>query len=344
VTAASGTAYTASNVCVYQNPGTYITKVIAQRGNAPAAQAQAQVVVSPAPIPTPVLPPTPTSTPVLIQSVKVSQITPTTAAVTIILNQVASVVINYGPTTAYGSAMQPSPYLSTVYANLTNLTPGTVYDFNVMAMAQGSSAPVTSGNYVFQTQANPIVPTPIPTPSSTASSNYFPRNLKYGDMGSDVKLLNTVLANLTYLSAQNSSSSRFSAATEHALLLFQRAHDINRSGFLDLQSQLLLNKTITANPKLTNGITPTGINFVPPFTQNLKLGSNGSQVTLLQELLREDGEYDFSNRISGYYGVATVVAVKNFQGKYNLVSAQAGVVDSITRTKLNSVYQTIIQK
>src|SRR6185437_1181831 len=67
----------------------------------------------------------------------------------------------------------------------------------------------------------------------------FTRNLIYGDSGSDVLMLQTVLSNLAYLPPTIAPTTYFGTQTEHALLLFQSDHQLNKSGFLDIQTQSL---------------------------------------------------------------------------------------------------------
>ncbi len=143
VNATNQNPYTASNICSYQTAGTYTAKVIVEEGSAPPSQAQQTITVS--------NPINQTSTP-LISSVTVGQITDTSAQVTIVTSATSSVVVNYGPTTSYGLASLASPNLSTIFVNLANLTQNTTYNFDVVAIAQGTTTAVTSQNFTFTTQ------------------------------------------------------------------------------------------------------------------------------------------------------------------------------------------------
>ena len=150
VTAVTSTLYLASNVCTYPAAGTYTAKVIVQRGTAAPAEAQQVITVTA---------PQSTSTVALqITSVTVSQVTDTTAVITVTTNAPASLVLRYGQTTAYGETIGSSPFLSTVFEDLTGLAENTTYDFEVIATPQGTSTPVTSQNYVFTTAVTPTPP------------------------------------------------------------------------------------------------------------------------------------------------------------------------------------------
>ncbi|GEM_PF-763820 len=69
---------------------------------------------------------------------------------------------------------------------------------------------------------------------------------------------------------------------------------------------------------------------------NLAYKSEGNDVILLQRLLSQDQNIYPEKMITGYYGNATVNAVKNFQKDYGL--EKTGIVDSETRKKINNVF------
>ena len=68
------------------------------------------------------------------------------------------------------------------------------------------------------------------------------------------------------------------------------------------------------------------------FTKTLRYGSEGEDVTELQNRLTAEGVY--SGPITGYFGPLTEAGVKAFQAKYDI--EQAGVVGPLTRARLNS--------
>jgi peptidoglycan hydrolase-like protein with peptidoglycan-binding domain len=55
------------------------------------------------------------------------------------------------------------------------------------------------------------------------------------------------------------------------------------------------------------------------FSRDLAVGSTGSDVTLLQQTLFNDGDYP-QDLITGYFGPLTEAAVKVFQSKYGIIS------------------------
>jgi len=68
------------------------------------------------------------------------------------------------------------------------------------------------------------------------------------------------------------------------------------------------------------------------FTQNLTIGSRGSEVGALQQILKDEGYY--LGKIDSNYGKRTARAVKEFQDDNDL--SVTGVVDADTRAVLNS--------
>jgi peptidoglycan hydrolase-like protein with peptidoglycan-binding domain len=68
------------------------------------------------------------------------------------------------------------------------------------------------------------------------------------------------------------------------------------------------------------------------FTKDLKLGSQGDDVTELQNRLTQEGVY--SGPITGYFGPLTVAGVKAYQAKHGI--SQVGTVGPLTRAQLNS--------
>lgn len=72
------------------------------------------------------------------------------------------------------------------------------------------------------------------------------------------------------------------------------------------------------------------------FTQTLNIGSQGDEVTQLQNKLTTEGIY--SGPITGYFGPLTQAAVKAFQAKYGI--SQTGTVGPLTRGQLNSLVAT----
>ena len=74
----------------------------------------------------------------------------------------------------------------------------------------------------------------------------------------------------------------------------------------------------------------------PVFNKDLTAGSRGDDIKRLQELLAQDKDIYPEGLTTGYYGNATLRAVKKFQTKYGLPSV--GRVGPATRAKLQEVF------
>ncbi len=69
------------------------------------------------------------------------------------------------------------------------------------------------------------------------------------------------------------------------------------------------------------------------FHNNLRLGSRGNDVVMLQNVLRNQG-YFLYHTSTGYFGTVTLKAVRAFQKDYNII--QTGFVGPLTRGALNN--------
>jgi len=87
----------------------------------------------------------------------------------------------------------------------------------------------------------------------------------------------------------------------------------------------------------TDGIREKTVKKEIPFQfkSNLKLGSQGTEVTELQKCLARDEKIYPNGEISGYFGQKTKDAVIKFQEKY--LAESSGEVLTLTRKKLNEI-------
>jgi len=98
--------------------------------------------------------------------------------------------------------------------------------------------------------------------------------------------------------------------------------------------------TPTPSPSPSPSSSPGPKNM---FTQVMKRGSRGVQVSMLQEYLKKDTVLYPEGSVTGYFGPATERAVQRFQTKYGLVTSGTptttgyGAVGPKTRNKLNAL-------
>jgi peptidoglycan hydrolase-like protein with peptidoglycan-binding domain len=169
-----------------------------------------------------------------------------------------------------------------------------------------------------------VISTPVTTTvSSPISTNYiFTSALGLGSTGTEVTQLQNKLISLGYYNG--SATGYYGSLTEKAVKTFQAAKGIAQLGTVGPQTRAALNGNSTATVSTTNSSHI--------FTKPLDLGSQGSEVTALQEKLTSLGYY--KGPVNGSYGPLTKAAVKTFQKAVGLL--QLGNVGPGTRAALNS--------
>jgi peptidoglycan hydrolase-like protein with peptidoglycan-binding domain len=99
--------------------------------------------------------------------------------------------------------------------------------------------------------------------------------------------------------------------------------------------------TTPAATVTTPATTPANVPSGQRLTRSLVYGTIDSEVNILQTWLALDPSIYPSGQVTGYFGPATLRAVKLFQVKYGIAkSGQAGYgnVGPATRAKLNELY------
>ncbi len=171
------------------------------------------------------------------------------------------------------------------------------------------------------------------------------KELKRGDKGYEVKLLQTWLAQDRSVYPEGIVNGVFGLLTEKAVIRFQEkyASDIlapqglvKGTGVVDSYTRMKLNELYG-----DSGVKPTK----EEITSDLRLGSSGEEVKLLQTWLAQDRSVYPEGIVSGYFGYLTQRAVIKFQEKYanDILVPQGltrgtGIVDVLTRKKLNEIY------
>ncbi|MFP3338614.1 peptidoglycan-binding protein, partial [Micrococcus sp. SIMBA_131] len=100
---------------------------------------------------------------------------------------------------------------------------------------------------------------------------------------------------------------------------FQSANGLSASGVVDQATE----NALSAAEKKQSPSSTAGV---------LKTGSRGSEVTSVQQQLKNKGFYNYN--VDGIFGPITEKAVKQFQSANGL--SQTGIVDSQTKNKLSS--------
>ena len=169
----------------------------------------------------------------------------------------------------------------------------------VLTTGTGAAAQQTAALPTPQPTLAPVVtpqstPTPIPIPTTPPEQTEDP-TLEKGDENESVAALQNRLMDLGYLDIDDATM-YFGSATQYAVELFQRQHELQQDGIAGVQTLLMIYDD-TAKP------------------YTLLEGTRGTDVDSLQRQLERMGYLD---KVTGYYGTETVEAVKAFQKRNGL--------------------------
>ena len=192
-----------------------------------------------------------------------------------------------------------------------------------------------------------------PINSTIRSGLSFSRNLQVNSQGEDVRQLQVFLNNNGFPVAATGAGSLgretnfFGNATHAALVKYQTSVGVSATGYLGPLTRAKIAENITPTASATAAPTPVVTPSSPAttvpsmaFSRPLGTGSEGTDVTLLQNMLKNEGL--FNVLATGYFGPLTESAVKAFQEKYNIAKSGDsgyGFVGPKTRAKLNELIQ-----
>lgn len=175
--------------------------------------------------------------------------------------------------------------------------------------------------------------------SSSAGSYSFTRNLDLGATGEDVKSLQKFLNSqgfavaISGFGSPGNETSFFGNATRAALAKYQTSVGVSATGYLGPLTRAKIAGNIAPS-------SPAATVSSVAFDRPLGTGSKGTDVTLLQNVLKNEGL--LTVLATGYFGSLTESAVKAFQEKYNIAKpgdSGYGFVGPKTRAKLNGLIQ-----
>ncbi len=159
-------------------------------------------------------------------------------------------------------------------------------------------------------------------PYRNVDINY--RELRFGDKGEDVLVLQRELQQLGYFTAHPTGT--FGRITQEAVRSFQQTNRLSVNGIADSQTLDLLlgSKTpISPNPGVISGNGGC---------RGLRFGDRGATVDLIQRQLKDLGY--FEGRVNGKFRERTLYAVTRFQQDNYLVSD--GCADSATLAAIDA--------
>ncbi|MDP2650121.1 MAG: peptidoglycan-binding protein [bacterium] len=175
------------------------------------------------------------------------------------------------------------------------------------------------------------------TASASASGGaVFVRTLKTGSEGTDVTKLQEILVAKGFLTMpQGVAYGYFGQMTRKALAAYQGSIGLSAVGELGPQTRASLNASAvvsaTPAPTKTQAMNTSSASI---FTRTLVVGSEGTDVAKLQEILVAKGFLTMPQGVAyGYFGGATKAAVTAYQTSLGLEGV--GIVGPQTRSKLN---------
>ncbi len=178
----------------------------------------------------------------------------------------------------------------------------------------GKKSGYVKSEYIVLKEVKKITVTPTPTPVPTLSPEEDAggyKILQKGDSGADVTALQEALIELSYLKGK--ADGKFGSGTEKAVKAFQEKNEYPVTGIMDANLQAFL---YTGNPKSASGKKTNVRTLSPVEGVSMKKGNKGTQVTALQERLKELGYY--KETPTGTYDTNTIGAVRSFQKKNGL--------------------------
>ncbi len=171
------------------------------------------------------------------------------------------------------------------------------------------------------------------------------QDLELGDRGYEVEVLQTWLAQNTATYPRGLVTGYYGPLTVQAITKFQEKYaseilapqgKVKGTGKAGYYTRLKLNELYGES----GAIPPR-----PEITIDLRYGDHGDEVRLLQKWLAQDPNIYPEGKISGWFGPLTQKAVISFQNKYGEeilapqgINTGTGVVDALTRKKLNELY------
>lgn len=186
-------------------------------------------------------------------------------------------------------------------------------------------------------------------PVRSAMPSYPDIELRQGSAGNEVRYiqvwLNRISRNFPAIPKIPSADGIFDSATEAAVRKFQQVFGLGVTGVVDAATWYRITYIFTGVKHLAE-LDSEGLRFeeiMPQFTEELRVGMQSIEVSMLQYYLAVIGAYYEAVvpvEITGYFGEQTERSVKSFQRVFGL--PQTGVVDRATRNDLYRAYQGII--
>ncbi|MBR1592114.1 MAG: peptidoglycan-binding protein [Ruminococcus sp.] len=236
--------------------------------------------------------------------------------------------------------------LFTAFCNGTTVTCEGLSQWGTVSLANQGFTPYEILQYYYGDDIEIVKNAPV---KSTMPS--FPGiDLEFGSAGNDVRsmqiFLNRISGNYPAIPKIPAADGIFDAATQEAVRTFQEVFGLRPTGIIDQSTWYRITYIYTSVKRIAE-LDSEGVRLEevsPAFTEDLKIGMQSMEVSMLQYYLAVIGAYYEAVEpveITGYFGEMTEKSVKSFQRVFGL--PQTGEVDRATRNDLYRAYRGIAE-
>ncbi len=236
--------------------------------------------------------------------------------------------------------------LFTAFCNGTTTTCAGLSQWGTVELANRGLTPYEILQYYYGSDIDIVKNAPV----KTAMPSYPGIELREGSAGNDVKslqiYLNRISGNFPAIPKIPAADGIFDDATEEAVKKFQEVFGLEVTGVVDQATWYRITYIYTSVKRIAE-LDSEGVRFEeisPVFTEDLRIGMQSIEVSMLQYYLAVIGAYYEAVtpvEITGYFGEQTENSVKSFQRVFGL--PQTGEVDRATRNDLYRAYQGIVE-
>ena len=236
--------------------------------------------------------------------------------------------------------------LFTAFCNGTTSTCGGLSQWGTQALAERGYNSLEILQYYYGDDIEIVENAPV----RTAMPSYPGTELKNGSFGNDVKFiqvwLNRISGNFPAIPKIPAADGIFDTPTENTVRKFQQIFGLEETGTVNAATWYRITYIYTSVKRLAE-LDSEGVRFeeiMPRFTEDLSIGMQSIEVSMLQYYLAVIGAYYeavIPVEITGYFGEQTERSLKSFQRVFGL--PQTGVADRATRNDLYRAYQGIVE-
>lgn len=236
--------------------------------------------------------------------------------------------------------------LFTAFCNGTTSTCQGLSQWGTVTLANRGYTPYEILQYYYGNNIDIVKNAPV----RTNMPSFGGRDLAVGSADNDVKLvqvfLNRISGNYPAIPKIPQADGIYDEATENAVRKFQQIFGLEATGIVNSSTWYRITYIYTAVKHIAE-LNSEGVRLEeisPVFTEDLKIGMQSIEVSVLQYYLAVIGAYYEAVtpvEITGYFGEKTEISVKSFQRVFGL--PQTGEVDRATRNDLYRAYQGIAE-